>query len=129
MAKNVGPLAGVISGGSTEQPRRPFVRPFEDNFPKCPEANKMGGTPQNLNISMTMYTPPVSEQEVAIKDEKPEMTSEMKPFVVKNGKMVKMSLKDSIQHHQSTDGSFEVTDNMNNNIPSKKVNLVITLQL
>ena len=83
----------------------------------------MGGPPQNLNISMTMYTPPVSEPEVTVKDEKPDMTSELKPVVVVV-RSAKMSLKDSIQHHhhhQSTD-NFEVTDNMNNNIPAKKVN-------
>jgi hypothetical protein len=126
----------VTESSKFEQIKRPFVRPFEDNFPKFSEINSLPTQP--LNISKTMYSPPVMEPD--FKNEKspglptetetitPEVKDEgqqtlkqeikQEPDVITPKKLKKSLLSDYSKLTKKLDKS---TENTNNHLLHKQV--------
>jgi hypothetical protein len=101
---NPGHKKAAENSPTVEQAKRPFVRPFEDNFPRSSDSLP------SLNFSSTMYTP---ETEAPV----PETKSAAK-------KSKKNPTKSSPKLPPQPTEAFQVSDNMNNNnILPKKVGI------
>ena len=93
-----------------EQNKRPFVRPFEDHFPKSLDPS------QPVTVSTTMYEP---QPEPEVKPDPEPKIPETKPS--KKSKKILLKSTNLVENVKVVDDSVNNANNNNNSILDKKV--------
>ena len=98
---------------AVEQNKRPFVRPFEDHFPKSSDSSQL------VTVSTTMYEP---QPEPEVKPDPETKIPETKPS--KKSKKILLKSTNLVENVKVVDDSVNSVNNANNNnnsILDKKV--------